>query len=211
MMRLLVTAGILAALFASVAAASAGGALEKLALRPAQVGPGYTLEELIEPSCLTDCPTLDLCAASFPSERLRTARLQIDYRRNVRKAVWLSNEIATYRKGGGAQARAELERALSTCPSTPVKSRAWHGPTLTYRLTRLHDDRLPAGTLAVRIHATGKDGSVKVDSTFVAIYLFQGDVFSGVYTLGTPGATVSDQIRVGMRAAIASAANLQRA
>jgi hypothetical protein len=208
MKRLLTTAGILLALLVSASGASAGPVLDRLALKPAQIGAGYTLEELIEPRCLNDCPTLDLCAASFPSERSRTARFQIDYR-HAGRSVWLSNELVTYRKGGGARARAELERAVAICPSTPVKSRTLYEPTLAYRLTRLHDDRLPAGTLALRIHATGKDGSEKVDTTFIVIYLFRGDLFSGVYTLAR-GATVRDQIRIAMRAAVASAANLRR-
>src|SRR5918911_5117485 len=94
----------LAAALLAVGAASPGterasGAtpvLTRVVLRAAQVGPGYRLQQRPDGHGVRGLVTLDLCGFSFPSERLRTARLQVNYVRSG-STVRLSNEVVTYR------------------------------------------------------------------------------------------------------------------
>ena len=122
----------------------------------------------------------------------------------------ISSEIVTYRPGAGALAAFELARAAATCPRTPVPSRERGISPLTYRLKRLHDARLLPGAVALQMRVTGKNGGLPFDNTLVAVYQFRGDVFSGIYAFPGFGITVADQIKAGLRAAAAAAANLRR-
>ena len=210
MRRLLTTAAVLLALPPGAAIASrVPSPPETFALTPAQVGRGYVLQVRGDTNCVDGCPTLDLCGRSFASEAKRSARYQVNYR-HPGAAVQISSEIVTYRLGAGALARAELGRAVATCPRTPVASHLKGVSPLTYRLTRLHDRALLPGALALEVHVKGKDAGKPFDNTIVAVYQFRGDLFSGVYAYPSTGRTLADQRRVGLHAAEAMASNLRR-
>lgn len=144
--------------------------------------------------------TLDLCGASFPSEALRTARLQVVY--SVNGAGFASNEVVSYSAGGTAQAMAEVRHAAATCPHHPVQSVVAGVPPLMYTVTSL--PRLsawPMGTLAYRLAAT--DG--KRTKVSVGIYMWRGRVFSGVYG---PATTDGQPTTLLLHLAAVAAANL---
>jgi hypothetical protein len=209
MRRLLAVASALA-LIGVTAVASAAPSPAKLALKPAQIGFGYKLQADANAHCLARCVTLDLCSATYLSEKLRTARYQVYYG-HPGAAVQLSNEIVTYRAHAALLAKSEIARAAAACPATPVASPVRGVPPAVYRLERLHDSRLLPGALALLVHATYQQNGKTMHNTSVAVYQYQGDVFSGIYAWPAQGVRVADVIRVGLDAAAASAANLRRA
>jgi hypothetical protein len=150
--------------------------------------------------------TLDLCGFSFPSERLRTARLQVNYVRSG-NAVRLSNEVVAYRRGGAQQALREVAHAARHCPRKAVGSTvAGIGP-VTYRIGWLGDRRLLRGSVALRIHVAGVRNGRHVEMTSLVVYQARRNVLSGLYTYGR---RFRAQLPVGLHAAAASAANLRR-
>jgi hypothetical protein len=164
-------------------AAVRGPILNRIRLTAAQVGPGYLLRVVPDGRCVgasADCATLDLCAAAYPSERLRTARLQVGYS-HAGKASPLSNEVVTYRPGGAAQGLRELVRAVDNCPKGPVKG-PLPGLKLTYRFSRVTDSNLLPGYVALRLRLTGTAKGETHSVTGFAVYQVKGDVLSAVYS-----------------------------
>jgi hypothetical protein len=183
--------------------------LTKVILRPTQVGKGYGIYARKDGFGVKAAPTLDLCGRrGYPSEKLRVARLQVDYLK-PRAPFGLSNEVVTYRSGGAVQAMREVAQHAATCPHHPIiTGQPGVGP-LRVTITRLHDAKLLPGAIAVRVHAVGRLTSGKhVDQTSYAVYQRSGNVLSGIYSFGldTPA-----QQRFVLHAAEASARVLQAA
>ena len=81
----------------------AGPNLSKIVLQGAQIAHGYKVAAYPGGSSFIGETTLDLCAGSYPSENLRTGRLQVSYNHPT-KTVDISNEVVTYVSGGAQQA-----------------------------------------------------------------------------------------------------------
>ena len=108
-MRRLVLVGIAALAFSASAAGAVTPTVAKVILLPAQVGKGYVLVTRSDGYGLKT-RTLDLCGTTnYPSEKLRTSRLQVNYLKNKSK-LGISNEVVTYKAGGAAQAMREVIR-----------------------------------------------------------------------------------------------------
>jgi hypothetical protein len=177
--------------------------LPKLALKPAQVGPGYVLVQRSDGHG-TAQRTLDLCGTNnYPSESLRTARLQLNYLKPKGQYA-ISNEVVTYKAGGAAQAMRELAQHAAHCPNKPIAVEGQ--PAATYRITRITDSKLIKGYIAVQIRTTATVNGKKVSITNYAIYQRVGNVFSGVYSYG---ASTPEQELLCLHAAEASAKNLR--
>jgi hypothetical protein len=157
--------------------------------------------------CVQACVTLDLCGYIFASERLRTARLQVNYAKG--KKIGLSNEVVSYRQGGAADAISELKKAVATCPSGPVGSAVRGVGPITYHLTRLHHSGLLPGYVALEVHASGTANGHRFNATTVAVYQIHGNFLSGVYSgfVDSRGALVQ-ATALTLHAAEASARNL---
>jgi hypothetical protein len=201
----------------ALAALSLAGApdVSKLVLTPTQVGTGYVLLHRADGSGVTNTVTLDLCGRKgYPSEKLRTARLQVNYAAKA-KSLGLSNEVVVYRPGGAAQALREVAHHAATCPNSPISTGEPGLPPLRFTITRISDPRLLRGYVAVRIRVRGtvklkvkgKLQAQKVDQTSYAVYQRRGNVLSGTYSYGpnTPA-----QQRFALHAAEQSAQNLRR-
>jgi hypothetical protein len=177
----------------------------KLVLRPAQIGPGFRLKERPDSYKVRGYVTLDVCGFRFPSEKLRTRRIQVDYAR--RGKVELSNEVVKYRRGGASQALREVAWAADHCPREAVPSPVAGVPPLTYRVRvlaaggpRSH----PYVYLLVKVSGKVK-GKTRSESAY-AFYQIRHDVLSAVYVQGgTPSA-----LRLASNAVAASANNLDR-
>jgi hypothetical protein len=151
----------------------------KLILKPGAVGPGYAIA--IAPGGLgAKERTLDLCGTTnYPSEALRTARIQVDYGKPNAKLA-LSNEVVVYKGSGAAQAMHEVAQHATNCPAKPI---AFEGqPPLRYKITRIADAKLLSGSLALRIDVSGKVKGKPVHVIRFAIYQRAGHVLSGVYS-----------------------------
>jgi hypothetical protein len=191
---------------AGVAAPADSALLDKVVLKASQVGAGYVRSEIPGGRRVQGERTLDFCGLSYPSESLRSARLQVAYAKRG-ASFRASNEVVTYRSGGAAQALREVTAAVARCPNGLVKSPP-SGVTKLERHTRvLHDSRLLPGAVAVLDVETGIVKGKRVTLRTVAVYQVRGDVLSGVYGVGATDAAVQAAT---LRLAERSAANLKR-
>ena len=150
--------------------------------------------------------TLDLCGGSYPSENLRTGRLQVSYA-HPKKTVDISNEVVTYVSGGAQQALAEVSKVAHTCSTKSVIQKRGV-VTTTFHVTPVHDPKLPHNTVAVKLVIKQSNGTKHVTQTGIAIYEVKGNTLSGVYTFATKGTSFADVQRVAFHAAEQSAKNL---
>jgi hypothetical protein len=180
--------------------------LAKLVLKPSVVAPGFVMAQRPDGKG-TAQRTLDLCGTkNYPSEALRTDRLQVDYGKLNAKLA-LSNEVVVYKDGGAAQAMREVAQHAETCPSKPI---AFEGqPPLLYKITRVSDSRLLRGSIALRIDVSGKINGKRVHATRFAVYQRVGNILSGVYSYGANTVSSAEQERFALHAAEASAAILR--
>jgi len=164
-----------------------------LALRAAEVGPGYRARVIPGGRKVKGQVTLDLCGFRYPSDALRTSRIQMVYQ-HPRDALVLSNEVVRYRGTGAQQALSELEWAVSHCPKGN-------------KLTRIRDPRLLPSSVAVANQFSGMRNGKPVAVGVLLVYQVHGNALSAVYTYrGTP----ATRKRFGMRAAALSASKLRR-
>jgi hypothetical protein len=179
----------------------------KMVLTPAQVGQGYVLLQRRDGVGVKNTITLDLCGrAGYPSEKLRTARLQVNYlKRNT--ALGLSNEVVAYKPGGAAQAMAEVTRRAGSCPAGPIVTGDPTLPPLRFTITRIKVSNLLPGYLAVRVRVRGVINGKARDETSYAVYQRLGNVLSGTYSFGP---NTDAQLRFVLHAAQQSALNLRR-
>ena len=174
----------------------------KLILKPSAVAPGYQM--VLGPGGTgTKERTLDLCGTTnYPSEALRTGRLQVDYGKPNAKLA-LSNEVVIYKGSGAAQAMREVAQHATSCPAKPI---AFEGqPPLRYKITRIADSNLLSGSLAFRIDVSGKIKGKPVHITSFAIYQRVGHVLSGVYSYAASTVSSATQQRFALHAAEGSA------
>ncbi len=180
----------LAAAIAAAAALALAGSAAAAAPNPSrallsaqQVGASYQLLQRNDGHGL-GTRTLDLCGTSnYPSEKVRTARVQVDYLRK-KGTIGLSNEVVTYKAGGAAQAMREVIAHAIGCPHHPVLPGEQNLPPLTFTITLLKDSHLLKGYLAVRVRTEGIVNSKMMDQTSYAVYQRLGNVLSGVYSFG---------------------------
>lgn len=170
------------ALVAAGCGSSGPPKLGDVLLKASQVGPGYVMKERADSHKLAGYVTLDLCGSTFPSESLRTARLQVNYVKDASSAG-VSNEVVSYKSGGTQQALGELAKAASSCPNTPVQGPVAGQPATTYRLTRLTDPALASGYLAFRIDESATVNGRPQSGTGYAVYQAKGDILSAIYVV----------------------------
>jgi hypothetical protein len=195
-------------LLALIALAATAPNVGKLILEPAQVGKGYARFERGDGVGLT-APTLNLCGRTgYPSEKLRTARLQVNYLKRG-GTIGLSNEVVAYEPVGAKQAMRELRRHVLHCPKTPIATGEPGLPPLTFTITPVTDARLLKGYVAVRIRVRGTVKGKRLDQVSYAVYQRFGNVLSGTYSFATANTPVAQQQRFALHAAEQSAQNLR--
>jgi hypothetical protein len=149
--------------------------------------------------------TLNICGrAGYPSEALRTMRLQVDYLKK-KSPIGISNELVNYRAGGAAQAMGEVAKHADTCPNHPIQTGEPGLPPLRFTITRITDSNLLKGYLAIKVRAQGVVKGKQVDQTSYAVYQRLGNVLSGTYSFG---ANTPAQRALALHAAEQSARNL---
>ncbi|GAC1535328.1 MAG: hypothetical protein NVS3B12_17220 [Acidimicrobiales bacterium] len=157
----------------------ASSVLAGLVVRQGDVGAGTSVRPLGGGTQLDD-PTLDLCNATFPSESMRTARLQVVAVDGTGNQV-LSTEAVLYRNAAATiQGFSELNAAMRACPTGPVGGPA--GETSTTRFNPPPDVAWPATPTVERqaFDFTTTDGLNQAHHD-VAVYLRRGRVLEGVY------------------------------
>ena len=136
--------------------------------------------------------TLDLCdGATYPSEALRAARLQVAALDVQSTLDALSTEAVRYKSADAtAQAFDELKATAASCSTDPVTDPA-SGTTSTTRITpdadASWDKTNGVDRLAYRIERTDSTGKT---SSSVVVYLKRGPLFIGVYFPQPDGAQI---------------------
>ncbi|HZR96139.1 MAG TPA: hypothetical protein VFA56_10615 [Gaiellaceae bacterium] len=193
-------------LLALAAVLVTGPDVNKLVLQPAQVGDGYVMVQRRDGVGVNNTVTMNLCGtAGYPSERLRTARFQVDYLKPS-AVLGLSNEVVAYKKGGAAQAMREALQHAAQCPTKAIKTDP-SLPPLRFSFERVKAAKLLPGYLAFRVRVTGTVKGKKVDQTSYAVYQRKGDLLSGTYSFGP---NTKAQLQFVLHAAQQSAINLRR-
>jgi len=196
-----------AALALAVVALASQPNLSKLVLKPSSVAPGYLMVQPPDGKGRAQ-RTLDVCGTkNYPSEALRTARLQVDYGKPKAK-ILLSNEVVVYKAGGAAQAMREVAEHAKNCPAKPIATEGL--PPLRYTYTRLTDSKLLRGALVFRMVVSGTVKGARVHGVHFLVYQRFGNVLSGVYTYASSKVSVAAQERFALHAAEASAKILRQ-
>ena len=155
--------------------------LQRLVVRQQDVPADNRVQLLDGGNQVSGQTTLDLCNGRFPSEELRTARLQVvEY--DGGGAGVLSTEAVLYRHGAdAAQAMHEVTSVVAACPPAPVVSPVGE-PTVTTRFQAAPDRSWPkvAGVERLAFAFTTSD-SLGLTEAHVAVYLHRGRVLEGVY------------------------------
>jgi hypothetical protein len=155
--------------------------LAGLVLQQSDVGPTETVAPLPDGTTVSGAATLDLCNGTYPSESLRTARLQVVGVDDLGD-VLLSTEGVLYgTPTDTAQAFSELTSVAAHCPSTPVLSPVGE-PTVTTQFGAAPDASWPqvAGVQRLAFSFTSTDSSGNAQN-LVAVYLRRGRALLGVY------------------------------
>jgi hypothetical protein len=180
--------------------------LQRVVLRAAQVGVGYTRSLIPDGNGLAGQTTLDFCGFGYASESLRSARLQDAYTRTG-SSFDASNEVVTYTGSGANEALTEIQRASTACPNGLVS----HPPSGMSDLIRhtavVSDRRLSHGAVAILQTQTAIVKGTRLIENTMAVYQARGDVLSCVYGYGRSVHSVEVAT---LRAAQQSAENLQR-
>jgi hypothetical protein len=166
--------------------------LAGVGLTQSDVGSGITVQKLDNGDQVSaQAATLDLCNGTFPSESLRTARLQVVAVDGQGNSL-ISTETVTYSNAAGtARAFSELATTATKCPASPVTSPIGEQTVTT------HFNTPPDGTwpqvatvqrLAFDFVTTDASGQ---DQHSVAVYLRRGRVLLGVYFNQPDGAQPS--------------------
>ena len=142
---------------------------------------GNTVQLLDGGNAVSGQTTLDLCNGTYPSEALRSARLQVVEYDGGGSGV-LSTEAVLYRHGSDAtQAMNEVRSVAAACPNRPVVSPVGE-PTITTRFEAAPDSSWPhVAGVARQSYAFTTTDSLGVAAQHIAIYLQRGRVLEGVY------------------------------
>jgi hypothetical protein len=132
--------------------------------------------------------TLDLCNGSYPSESLRTARLQVVEYDGTGSAVFSTEAVLYKTPQSAAQAMREVRSVAASCPSSPVTSPVGE-PTVTTHFQAAPDKSWQAvpGVERAAYAFTTTDDFGETDQR-IAVYVHRGRVLEGLY-FDVPGGT----------------------
>lgn len=162
------------------------GPLDSYLLAPTDVGTSAGMYLIDSGRDAVHQATLDFCNYAYTSEKLRQARVQVEY--EGANSVPVGNEFVHYRAGGSASGFAELQKAVTNCPPTSQSN------GVTYSLVqRAPADRsLVPHQLVLSYQVFDTTGGIGLPWQAVA-YQFDGDYFSGVYVYGASRAAALAQ------------------
>jgi hypothetical protein len=162
--------------------------LQRLVVRQSDVPSADTVQLLDGGNAVTGETTLDLCNGTYPSEALRSARLQVVEYDGAGSGV-LSTEAVLYRHGGDAvQAMNEIRSVAARCPDSPVVSPVGEPTIITGFQSRPDGSWPKVDGVTRQAYAFTTTDSLGVTDTHIAVYLQRGRVLEGVYFPAPAGA-----------------------
>ena len=182
----------------TVPADPAAASLSSLVLNQADVPPSVLVQTDDQGDQVSaTAGTLDLCNGTFPSESLRTARLQVSAYDGVGNSL-LSTEAVLYKNTAASeQAFSELKSVAASCPATPVVSPIGE-PTVTTHFNAPPDVGWappPPSVSRLAYDFTSSDATAGATAHYVTVYLRRGRALIGVYfhAPDSPQITVAGQ------------------
>jgi hypothetical protein len=173
----------------------AAAALASLGLTQADVPSTVIVQPLIGGDTVSGAPTLDLCDGNYPSESLRTARLQVGAIDGTGGLI-LSTEAVLYANAAATeQALSELRAVTASCSPNPVANA--NGGSVTTHFNPAPDSgwaQVPTVTRQAYDLTTTDDAGTAQHS--IAVYLRRGRVLLGVYFYQTDSLSVAGQTTV---------------
>jgi hypothetical protein len=156
--------------------------LTSLALKDGDLPAGVTLRLIPGGDQVEGQVTMDMCGADFPSEQLRTNRLQ-EIAKDASNVTVVNDENVRYRSSQGAdQAMSEVRQAVSECdPSQFVNSHVSGIPPLQYQLVVIPESQLSGlaqDHFAIAATLTAQSGETH---SSVLIYQRRGAMLVGIY------------------------------
>ncbi len=182
-----------------------GQDVSSLVLTGAEVGKGFKRKPFPGGTSVLGETTLDLCNQSFPSEGLRTSRLQVHYAYG--SGFPISNEVVAYTASGATQALNEIKTAATACSAATI-TRIQGSNRVSFHTAPLTVSGLPAGSVAVLLHVVVESAGKTVTEDGVAIYMVRGNILSGIYAYTAPGLPMSKLTNIAIHAAQRSAQKL---
>jgi hypothetical protein len=160
--------------------------LQQVSLQPAELQAGVTVAPITGGDQVEGQVTLDLCAATFPSESLRRSRLQVSAVDQSGTGLGLGTEAVLYKdEAATEQAFRELRSARDKCPDRFVQSNQEGVPPLKYRFEPAPDtawaDVAGVTRLAFRFILTDEQGQT---ASALIVFLRRGRLLVGVYAFG---------------------------
>jgi hypothetical protein len=159
--------------------------LQQVSLHPAELQPGFTVLPITGGDQVEGQVTLDLCAATFPSEDLRRSRLQVSAVDQSGNGLGLGTEAVLYKdEAATEQAFRELRSARDKCPDRFVQGNQ-EVPPLKYQFEPAPDttwaDVAGVTRLAFRFTLTDEQGQT---ASALIVFLRRGRLLVGVYAFG---------------------------
>jgi hypothetical protein len=157
------------------------GALARVVVQQKDVGGNYSVGLITNGDKIGGTTTLDLCNGTYPSESLRTARLQVAETDPTGSLV-MSTEAVLYHDANDAnQAFAELRSVTKQCPKQPVVSPVGETTvTTTFQTSPDSNWHTAEGVDRLAYALTTQDTQGQKSSS-VAVYLKRGRALMGVY------------------------------
>jgi hypothetical protein len=155
--------------------------LQRLVVRQPDVVAGNSVQLLNAGNQVVGQTTLDLCNGTYPSEGLRSARLQVVEYDGTGLPVFSTEAVLYQSPKDAAQAMGELRSVAASCPNGPVTSPVGE-PTVTTRFHAAPDKGWPsvAGVQRAAYSFTTTDQFGETDQR-IAVYVQRGRVLEGLY------------------------------
>lgn len=203
--------GMMAVMTACDATSSTGAtpssppALDAQLVPAAQVGPGIRVEQVQGGHSVAGQVTLDLCRSTYPSEAMRTARVQVNFvDPSIGGRVAASEELVRYAPGGAGRAFTELRTATSQCPAS-YQTAGTAPVTISHVTVEPTDARLVPSQVTVSMMVAIPGGGTVWSAS---VYQFAGDQLTAIYTGRPDRATAVGEARA---LAVLAAARLRAA
>lgn len=182
--------------------------LAKLGFRAEDFSNNWTVLPMNGGTTLVD-PSLDLCNATFASEKERVERRQVLALKEDSPYSFLSTEVVKYSSAAAASAaQKELVKVLAQC-QTEKGYKNTTGTLVPYEFKSIK--AIPAGVVSennrVFVHAViDSDENAR---TLLGFYQFNGDTLTGLYVLNSKGFS-DDQVAKWLKVAVTMAQRLQQ-
>jgi hypothetical protein len=154
-------------------------------------------------------PTLDLCNATFASEKGRAERRQMNVIKQNSPFAFFSSEVVRYSSvAAAAAAQAELVKVMSQCQADKGYKDATGAlnPYSFYPIKNVPNRLVPEGQ---RVLVNATIGSGQDVRQLIGFYQFNGEMFTGLYVLTTSNTPFTDaQVAKWLKVAVTMANRL---